>query len=113
MSIGREKIPNSGAENKITPEAGKRPMASAALDAMSFILFQNAGTGIAAVSFDANGEPFRGDDGRPLASGGVLLANERSTIAVALAPLTGRTTIGAVTGKPADPANAFAAPVQP
>ena len=78
-----------------------------------YFVFQNAGAGIAAVSFDANGEPFRGDDGRPLASGGVLLANERSTIAVALAPLTGRTTIGAVTGKPTDPANAFAAPVQP
>ena len=81
--------------------------------ATGYFLFQRAGTAEQAASFDVNGEAMRGDDARPLATGGVLLANDSSILAVAVAPLTGRTTVGTVTGAVKDPANAFPAPVQP
>jgi prepilin-type N-terminal cleavage/methylation domain-containing protein len=86
---------------------------TAGTTATGYFLFQGAGAADQATSFDANGEAMRGDDGRPLATGGVLLGNDGSTLTVALAPLIGRTTIGAVTGAVADPRNAFVSPVQP
>jgi Tfp pilus assembly protein FimT len=81
--------------------------------ATGWFLFQRQASGEAAASFDANGEPMRGDDDLPLATGGVLLANEGFTLAVAVAPLTGRITVGQVSGPVANPATAFPAPVQP
>jgi Tfp pilus assembly protein FimT len=78
-----------------------------------WFMFQGAGAAEQAATFDANGEAVRGDDARPLATGGVLLANEGYSLAVAVAPLTGRTTAGAPGGAVADPADAFAPPVQP
>jgi prepilin-type N-terminal cleavage/methylation domain-containing protein len=81
--------------------------------ATGWFLFQRQASGATAASFDANGEPMRGDDRLPLATGGVLLANEGSTLAVSLAALTGRITVGQVSGPVANPATAFPAPVGP
>lgn len=80
--------------------------------ATGYFLFQRAGTADQAASFDTHGEAMRGDDARPLATGGVLLANDSSALAVTVAPLSGRTTVGNVTAVK-DPATAFPPPVQP
>jgi prepilin-type N-terminal cleavage/methylation domain-containing protein len=76
-------------------------------------LFQRDGTADAAVSFDANGEAVRGRDARPLATGGVLIDNEGLRISVAVAPLTGRVSIGPITAASGVADAAFAARVQP
>jgi prepilin-type N-terminal cleavage/methylation domain-containing protein len=81
--------------------------------ATGYFLFQGAGAAEQAATFDSHGEPIRGNDARPLATGGVLLTNEGYSLAVAVAPLTGRTTEGAVGAAGGNPADAFAAPVQP
>jgi prepilin-type N-terminal cleavage/methylation domain-containing protein len=81
--------------------------------ATGWFLFQRDGTAAQAATFDAHGEPIRGDDARPLATGGVLLGNEGYSLAVSVAPLVGRTTAGAAGGAIADPADAFPAPVEP
>jgi prepilin-type N-terminal cleavage/methylation domain-containing protein len=81
--------------------------------AIGWFLFQGGASADAAVAFDARGEPIRPADRRPLATGGIVLANEGYGLAVAVAPLTGRVRAGAVTATIAIPSGAFPTPVQP
>lgn len=81
--------------------------------ASGWFQFQRGSGAEAAVAFDARGEPVRPSDRRPLATGGIVLANDGYGLAVAVAPVTGRVRAGAVTATIANPAAAFPKPLQP
>jgi hypothetical protein len=78
-----------------------------------WFVFQGESAGESAVSFDENGEPMRGDDALPLATGGVLLSYEAFQIAITLVPFTGRATIGQVRAPYGNPVAAFPVAVEP